>query len=94
VLRFFALFGGFFVWKFLTLLVVGALELLVAWPVVHAQARKLDVEKLLSEWYLMVILVLGLISFFRAIWLLLQPQYVFALPRVAKEASSDRERVH
>lgn len=55
VLRFIALFGSFSVWKFWTLLVVGALELLVVWPAVHAQARKLDVEKLLSAWYLMLI---------------------------------------
>lgn len=99
VLRFIALFGSFSVWKFWMLLVMGALELLVAWPAVHAQARKLDVEKLLSAWYLMLILVPGLISFFRAIWLLL-PQSVplrgkqKPLPRrAAKEASSDRKRV-
>ena len=99
VLRFIALFGSFSVWKFWTLLVLGALELLVVWPAVHAQARKLDVEKLLSAWYLMLILVPGLISFFRAIWLLL-PQSVplggkqKPLPRrAAKETSSDRKRV-
>lgn len=99
VLRFIALFGSFSVWKFWTLLVVGALELLVVWPAVHVQARKLDVEKLLSAWYLMLILVPGLISFFRAIWLLL-PQGVplggkqKPLPRrAAKETSSDRKRV-
>ena len=63
VLRFMALFGGFSLWKFWTLLVVGGLELFLAWEMAKGQKQAFDAFPVL-------ILATGLVSFLRGIWLL------------------------
>lgn len=69
LLRFWALFGNddLLGWKRRVLLTVGVLELAFVWTAVPDLGR--HPGKLLSMWYWMVVLVPGLLSLFRGIWL-------------------------